>query len=72
MFDGVIRILKNVIYIPDLKRNLVTLGELDDNGLSYKVENGVIKVIKGSMVVIKGIKKCGLYEVVGELQRMNQ
>ena len=72
MLDVVVRTLRNVRYIPSLKRNLISLRELDDSGLTYKAENCVIKVIKGSMVVIKRIKNHGLYEVISEIVIQNQ
>ena len=67
MFDGIVRTLKDVRYIPTLKRNLVSHGELDDIGFFWRAESGILKVVKESMVVMKGAKKQGLYEVVGEI-----
>jgi len=53
MFDGV-RILCDVRYIPNLRKNLISLGILDRNGFNFKSEGGVLKVSKGVMTVIKG------------------
>ena len=39
-----------------MKKNLISLGTLDSNGYYYKSENGLIKVSKGTMVVMKGQK----------------
>jgi len=36
MHDGIIRTLISVRYVPELKRNLISLGELDKNGDSYR------------------------------------
>ena len=72
MFDGIVRTLKDVGYIPMLKRNLVSLGQLDDIGFSCRAEGRVLKIVKGSMVVMKGVKKQGLYEVVGEIMAKRQ
>jgi hypothetical protein len=52
MSDGVVRTLENVRYILDMRKNLISLGTLDSKGYSYKSENGIMKVSKGSMVVI--------------------
>ena len=52
MFDGMIRELRDVRHIPDLKRNLISLGTLDQIGCSIKVEYGVMKVIRGSIVIM--------------------
>jgi len=39
---------------------------LDQNGSTYKLEKGILRVIKGSMVVFKGILNQGLYILQGE------
>ena len=44
-------------FVPNLKKkkkNLVLLGVLDDSGYVSKIEDGVFKILKSSMVVIKG------------------
>ena len=46
MFDGVVRALCDVRHIPDLRKNLISLGTLDCNGFSYKSTSGVMKVSK--------------------------
>ena len=35
MFDGVVRVLSNVRHVLDLRKNLISLGVLDDLGYSY-------------------------------------
>ena len=52
--------------MPNLRRNLISLGMLDSNRESYKSENGILRVMKGSMVVLKGILKQGLYVLQAE------
>ncbi|KAL5563211.1 hypothetical protein UlMin_032958 [Ulmus minor] len=59
--DGIERILSNVRHVPELKRNLISLGMLDQHGFSWKGEKGVLKVSKGSLVVMKGVKDKSLY-----------
>ncbi|KAI5672321.1 hypothetical protein M9H77_12685 [Catharanthus roseus] len=41
--DGVTRKLTEVRYVPDLRRNLISLGVLDSNGFFYKSENGILR-----------------------------
>ncbi|KAH9670747.1 hypothetical protein KPL70_017094 [Citrus sinensis] len=65
MFDEMIKELRDVRYIPDLKKNLISLGTLDQIGCSIKVESGVMKVVRGSIVVMKGNKQNGLYVLQG-------
>lgn len=48
MHNGIERILQQVRCVPELKRNLISLGMLDMNGHSFKAENSSLKVLKGS------------------------
>jgi len=59
--DGVVRILSNVRYVPDLKRNLVSLGTLESKGCKYSTEGGVLKVSKDSRILLKGLRHGSLY-----------
>jgi len=47
MHDGVIRTLTGVKHIPDLTKNLISLGALEDVGCKFQSEGGVLKVLKG-------------------------
>lgn len=66
MWDETFRTLENVRLVPELRRNLISLGMLDLNRGSYKSENGILEVMKGSIVVLQGILKQGLYILQGE------
>ncbi|KAK0591233.1 hypothetical protein LWI29_037324 [Acer saccharum] len=65
MYDGMVRVFRNVRYVPNLKRNLISLGTLDEEGYAYKAERGVLKASKGSLVILKYDKKNGLYVLRG-------
>ncbi|KAH9680944.1 hypothetical protein KPL71_026750 [Citrus sinensis] len=67
MLDGTIRELANVRHVPDLKRNLISLGMLDKMGCVIKLESGTLKVLKGSMVLMKGNLDNGLYVLQGSV-----
>ena len=67
MHDGTIKTLKNVRHIPDLKRNLISLGTLDSLGYKYFGGGGVIQVSEGSLVVKEGNKIDGLYFLQGSI-----
>ncbi|XP_073099673.1 uncharacterized protein [Elaeis guineensis] len=67
MFDGVMRILTNVRYVPTLRKSLISLGTLDENGCSYSGSNGVIKMKKGALIVLKGEKIGSLYKLIGKI-----
>ena len=57
MFDGVVRTLSDVRHVPDLKRNLISLNTLDVKRYKYTGEDGVVKISKGALVMMKGKKK---------------
>ena len=40
MFDGVVRTVCDVRHVPDLRKNLISLGTLDCNRFSYKSISG--------------------------------
>lgn len=58
-------ILQNVRHIPELKKNLISVGQLDDSGFSVVFSNGTWKVIKGALVLAKGKKTGTLYTTTG-------
>jgi hypothetical protein len=49
----VVRTLYDVKHVPEVEKNLISLGTLDSNSYGYKSEGGVMKVTKGAMVVMK-------------------
>ncbi|GJX40791.1 retrovirus-related pol polyprotein from transposon TNT 1-94 [Tanacetum coccineum] len=55
--DGSSFMLHNVRYIPELKRNLISLGTLKKEGYTVKMQSGKIKVINGSRVILSGIRR---------------
>ncbi|KAA0054900.1 putative Ty-1 copia retrotransposon [Cucumis melo var. makuwa] len=63
--DGMIRMLTNVRYVAELKRNLISLGELDRSGYTIKFENGIMKLTEGSLVKLKGTLRNSLYVLEG-------
>ena len=48
-----------------MTRYLMSLGTLETNGYRITMENGVLKVIKGAMVVMKGLQWGSLYILQG-------
>ncbi|KAK8931206.1 hypothetical protein KSP39_PZI016897 [Platanthera zijinensis] len=65
MFDGTVRTLTDVRYVPDLRKSLISLGTLEAAGYSYTSDGGYLKVKKGALVVMKG-ERCGtLYRLIG-------
>jgi len=54
MFDGMIRELKEVRCVPQLKKNLISVGALKILSLEVSIKYGVLKMIKGLMVGSEG------------------
>ncbi|PKA56982.1 Retrovirus-related Pol polyprotein from transposon TNT 1-94 [Apostasia shenzhenica] len=66
MFDGVIRTLTEVRHVPDLRKGLISLGTLDASGCTFTGSDGIIKVKKGTLIVMKGEKIGSLYRLIGK------
>ncbi|KAJ0494593.1 putative RNA-directed DNA polymerase [Helianthus annuus] len=60
---GTVWTLKNVRVIPELKRMLISIGQLDDQGYDVHFGGGQWRVVKGNMVIAKGKKQGTLYMV---------
>jgi len=57
MFDGMVRELKDVRYVPQMKKNLISIRASG--------RDGVLKMLKGSMIVLKGVRRNNLYYLKG-------
>ena len=63
--DGIMRTITEVRHVPDLKKNLISLGTLDKQGYKYMSEGGTMKVTKWSLVMLKAKLEDGLYTLAG-------
>ncbi|KAH9699234.1 Integrase catalytic domain-containing protein [Citrus sinensis] len=67
MFDGTIRTIGEVRHVNGLKKNLLSLGQMDSHGYKTHVENGIMKIVKGALVLMKAEKiGVNLYMLKGE------
>ena len=55
-------LLKGVRHILDLRLNFLSTGILNDEGFASHFEQGMWKLVRGSLVVAKGKKCCSLYK----------
>ena len=72
--DGVSGVLKlrEVLEVPDLTDDLISVGVLDEEGYEIVIKKGVLTVFDGKRVCARGKRKSGLYvfeERVGEQLR---
>jgi hypothetical protein len=51
------RVLVDVYYIPRLKNNIISLGQLDENGCKYSAENGVLTVLDRERKVLVRVQR---------------
>ncbi|GKC97752.1 putative RNA-directed DNA polymerase, partial [Tanacetum coccineum] len=63
--------LKDVRYIPGLKKRLISVGQLDEEGYHVGFGDQQWKVTKGSLVVARGNKRGSLYMVEVPSDRIN-
>ena len=59
--NGSIWLLEKVRHIPNLRRNLISVGQLDDEGHALLFVGGTWKVTKGARVLARGKKTGTLY-----------
>lgn len=63
--DGTTVLLTNVKYVPDISRSLISLGTLENKGCWFKSKNGILKVIKGCLTLLKAQRIDSLYILKG-------
>ena len=62
--DGVVVVLSGVRYIPDVKRNLISLGFLERKRCSFASADGKMQVCKSGKTLMKAHRKGSLYYLI--------
>ena len=57
--------MKEVRYVPQLKRNLISVGALKTLGLEVSIKDEILKMTKGSIVVLNAVRRNNLYYLKG-------
>lgn len=65
--NGYIYTLERVKYILELNTNFISMGDLDDIGLHGKLGDGMLKVMRGSLVMFKGVIRNGIHVIKAEI-----
>ena len=65
MFDGAVRDLTEVRYVPALRKNLISVGALVSKGLKVTMEDTTCRVTNGSLVIMKVARDRNLYYLKG-------
>ena len=55
--------MKEVRYVPDVKKNIISLGVLESKGYKITMENVIMKLISGALVVMKANRQNNLYHL---------
>ena len=61
LFDGMIREMKDVSYVTQLQKNLISVGTLKMQGLRGTLGEGVLKISSSLLAVMKSIRRNSLY-----------
>ena len=59
--------LQNVKHAPDIPLNLISVGQLDDDGYHNDLCNGQWNLTKGSLILARGRKHSNLYVTQGSI-----
>ena len=54
MFDDREFLLRDVRFVPELKRNFISLSMFDSLGYCTRIEHGVCKISHGALITVKG------------------
>ncbi|KAH9753489.1 Integrase catalytic domain-containing protein [Citrus sinensis] len=57
--------LKEVRFVPALKKNLISVGALEAKGYKVTIEDGIMKFTHGVMVILQGVRRHNLYYLKG-------
>lgn len=64
--SGQKNIINGVRYVPELKRNHISIGMLDKQGYTINANDEVMKVSRGSMTMLNGKLRNGIYILDGK------
>ncbi|GFZ21571.1 hypothetical protein Acr_29g0007330 [Actinidia rufa] len=68
MTDGRSVTLTEVRHVPNLRKNLTSIGMLDSKGCSFDASGGTLRVFKENKEMLWGKKTRGLYRLEGSVQ----
>jgi len=63
--DGRVKTLPGVLHIPKLARNLISVSKMDDAGVKTLFEKNTCKMVRESLVLMRGVRIGTLYKLLG-------
>jgi hypothetical protein len=67
-WDDLICTVTDVRYVSGVQMILVSLSDLDSCGYELRIRSVSMEVLRGDIVVIRGTRRGGLYEMVGMVE----
>ena len=61
IYDGILRTLNNARHVLDLKKNPISLDTWEALECKYTIENDVMKVFEGALVIMKTCRSSSLF-----------
>jgi len=61
--DVTVRALEAVWYVPEARYNLISIKVLNEEGCRIQVQQGVVTINQGDVVILEGEKCGGLYKL---------
>jgi hypothetical protein len=65
LIDGRIRTLPGVLHIPGMAINLLSVRKMEDVGVKTIFEKGTCRMVRGAMVLMKGVWSGTIYNLLG-------
>jgi hypothetical protein len=65
LIDARIRTLPGVLHILGMARNLISISKMEDAGVKTIFEKGTYRMVRGAMVLMKGVRFGTLYKLLG-------
>ena len=65
MYDGIVRTLSNVRYVPGLRKSLISLGQLASMGCKITIVKDGLRVSREELVLMKDVMVQNLYLLMG-------
>lgn len=66
MHDGAVRELTEVRHVSEIRKNLLSVGALEAKGYKVVIEAEILKISRGALVVMRGVRHHNLYFLQGK------
>ena len=67
--DGTSIVLQGVRYIPEISRNLISMGTLEEEGNEFRGSKGILRVMQNNKELMKGNRRASLYILEAQAEK---